>query len=144
MALEGWVEVEVPTEADFDMGNLQMMEVEDIFAQVDFRVRESDITMREPVTIGFGYEGQDLPILSTHDILTESWSLDDGGRAGAVGEGQDSGHLGTRAHPPIPPTLPPLLREQDWPTCRSGTRLGLGLLIRISPYLLARGMRGYK
>ena len=36
----------MPTEADIDMGNIQI-EVEDVFAQVDFRATESDITMME-------------------------------------------------------------------------------------------------
>ena len=38
--------LEVPTEADIDMGNIQI-KVEDVFAQVDFRATESDITMME-------------------------------------------------------------------------------------------------
>ena len=33
--------------------------------------------MKEPVSISFGYKGHDLPILSTNDILTESWSLEE-------------------------------------------------------------------
>jgi hypothetical protein len=31
--------LEVPTEADLNMGNIQMIELEDVFVQVDVRAR---------------------------------------------------------------------------------------------------------
>ena len=81
----------VPTEADFDMGNLlampEMMEVDaDMFSRVDFRVRNSDITMPEPGRSGLDYEGPDLPILSEQDILMEPWNLGDEVIKDGVGE----------------------------------------------------------
>ena len=95
-----------------------------IFAQANFRVRESDITMREPDTIEFGYEGQDLSILSTQDSLTESWSLDDGERVrvGAADDGQNGGHLRTRADRPIDIASAPKRARLAEATCRSGTK----------------------
>ena len=91
----------IPTEADIDMGNLlaipEMMEVDDaeMFSRVDFRVRNSDITMREPGRSGLDYEGPDIPILSAQDILTESWNLGD---EGVRGEAQTQERL-TRVNP---------------------------------------------
>ena len=92
----------MPTEADIDMGNLlavpDMMEVDpDMFSRVDFRVRNSDITMHEPARIGLDYEGPDLPILSAQDILTESWNLGD---EGVKDRGENQGG-GTRADHPV-------------------------------------------
>ena len=83
----------VPTEADIDMGNLLAMpEMEiddaDMFSRVDFRVRNSDITMREPGRSGLDYEGPDIPILSAQDILTESWNLGEEGVRGVEVENQ--------------------------------------------------------
>eukprot|EP00092_Neocalanus_flemingeri_P008741 GFUD01009414.1.p1 GENE.GFUD01009414.1~~GFUD01009414.1.p1 ORF type:complete len:285 (-),score=97.64 GFUD01009414.1:82-936(-) len=81
----------VPTEADLAMGNIQWPEVDDVFGDVDFRAREADITMREFNQARLEYEGLELPLLSTRDILTESWSLVDEGLHGglAVGASQD-------------------------------------------------------
>eukprot|EP00092_Neocalanus_flemingeri_P026355 GFUD01028571.1.p1 GENE.GFUD01028571.1~~GFUD01028571.1.p1 ORF type:complete len:567 (-),score=207.89 GFUD01028571.1:217-1917(-) len=81
----------VPTEADLAMGNIQWTEVDDVFGEVDFRAREADITMREFNQAGLEYEGLELPLLSTRDILTESWSLIDEELHGGleVGASQD-------------------------------------------------------
>jgi len=92
----------VPTEADIDMGNLlavpDMMEVDpDMFSRVDFRVRNSDITMHEPGRTGLDYEGPDLPILSAQDILTESWNLGNEG----ITDGDDNQERATRADHPV-------------------------------------------
>ena len=92
----------VPTEADIDMGNLlavpDMMEVDpDMFSRVDFRVRNSDITMHEPGRTGLDYEGPDLPILSAQDILTESWKFGDEG----IKTGDENQERATRADHPV-------------------------------------------
>ena len=54
-----------------------MMEIDDakMLTRVDFRIRNSNITMHEPGTSGLDYEGPDIPILTPQDILTESWNL---------------------------------------------------------------------
>ena len=90
--------LEVPTNVDLDLGNINLTELEDVFLQVDFRVRPSDITMLEHDLPGLEYEGLELPILSTKDILTESWSLDDTRPDGGLFMDQE---VGQASPPPV-------------------------------------------
>ena len=92
--------LEVPTNVDHDLGNIHLTDMQDVFRQVDFRVRPSDITMQEQDLPGLEYEGLELPILSTRDILTESWSLEDVPAGGFFME-QEGGDLGQALTPPV-------------------------------------------
>ena len=75
-----------------------MMEIDDakMLTRVDFRIRNSNITMHEPGTSGLDYEGPDIPILTPQDILTESWNLGNEG----IGEEALNQERLTRANPP--------------------------------------------
>jgi len=103
--------LEMPTLADLDMGNMMMIDLNEVYDKVDFRARPSDITMMEPDMGRLEYEGQELPILTTRDILTESWSLDDTAPAGEQVAVQDEVEP-NRKSPPDRELLPATKRAR--------------------------------